>query len=61
MVYQSSLFIIAENIQNLMIEILERYLNVFSGLSIKAFQLSAKYWQVKTCKKINVYNNFVNN
>jgi hypothetical protein len=47
MFYQSSLLIIAENIQNLMIEILERNLNVFSGLSIKSFQLSANYWRAK--------------
>lgn len=40
------------------IEILERNLNKFSGMSGEAFQLSAKYWQVKTYKKGEFYNDF---
>lgn len=40
------------------IEILERNLNVFSGMSSEAFQLSTKYWQVKTYKKGDFYNDF---
>ena len=33
------------------IEILERNLNVFPGMSSQAFQFSTKYWQVKAYKK----------
>jgi len=40
------------------IEILERNLNIFSGMSSEAFQLSTKYWQVKTYKKGDFYNDF---
>lgn len=40
------------------IEILENSLKAFSGMSRDAFRLSEKYWQTKTYKKGEFYNDF---
>lgn len=40
------------------IEVLEKALNTFSGMSSEAFQLSASHWQLKTYKKGEFYNNY---
>lgn len=40
------------------IEVLEKALNLFAGMSSEAFQLSASHWQLKTYKKGEFYNNY---
>ncbi len=40
------------------IEILEKALISFTGMSHEAFRLSEKYWQVKTYKKGEFHNDF---